>query len=133
MLPNMVNTYNFPLNDRLIRNTEVIFCFSAPFLIATPPKSEFTAGENATLYCSYVSPNSVQMYYFYLNDSLVSSSQDPSVFKPNLNPQDSGSYTCKCGLDLTSTPKSNVVSFTVVGKLTILISFQSPRQKYPLK
>ena len=121
--------YTFWRRDRLIKNTELIF-FQAPNLTANRAKSEFTAGETLGLTCR--TPYDCNTYRFFLNDKKFYDSNGVNhVDNSNLKPKDSGSYTCDCVLAAGTTPKSNVVSITV-GKLTILISFQSPRQKHPL-
>ena len=98
-----------------------------------PDKSEFTAGENVTLYCSFISPYLVKMYYFFHNQERIYSGYDDEIIKSNLKPEDSGSYTCMCGLDLDATPESNVVSITVVGKLTIFLFFPITTTKISIK
>ena len=127
----MINT--FSRSHILIRNTEVITCFSAPVLMTFPDKSEFTAGENVTLYCSFISPYLVKMYYFFHNQERIYSGYDDEIIKSNLKPEDSGSYTCMCGLDLDATPESNVVSITVVGKLTMFLFFPITTTKISIK
>ena len=108
--------------------------FPAPILRANPAKSEFTAGEPVSFQCIYFLPNACNKYRYHFDTLLVKAlmKSDSShwPFK-SIKPEFSGSLTCDCVLDAGTTPKSNVVSFTV-GKLTILIPFQSPRQKYPL-
>ena len=114
--------YKFSRSHRLIRNTDVISYFSAPVLTANPASDVFEVGESVTLTCSYVSPQDVTMYYFYRNDALVVSgyNADYQMVKRDLLTKDSGNYTCACGIGRSKTPMSNVVSFTVVGKLTII-------------
>ena len=129
----MVNTYTFWRRDRLIKNTEVIFCFSAPVLTVNPAKSVYEQGEQVTFTCTYVAPNHVDdMYRYFFNGSYIRGDNEVQMIKSNLQPSDSGLYACDAVLkweDLT--PLSNIVTLHVAGKLTIIIPM-SPRQKYPL-
>ena len=109
----------------------MISCFSAPVLTATPAKSGYEEGSNVTLTCSYVAPNDVKWYRYFFNGPYILIGHEVQLIKSNLDPWDSGDYTCEAVLkSMDKTPRSNIVTIHVPSKLTIIIPL-SPRQKYP--
>ena len=118
-----------------MRNTEVIACFPAPVLIASPDQSVFKQGDNVRLTCEFPDSGGKQTYRLFFNDwMIITSSKYNTIKNRNLQPGNSGDYTCDVVTETGTTPRSNVVSIQVVGKLSIHRSIfcQSPRQRYPL-
>ena len=94
-----------------------------PILKVFPNIVEFVTGDRLMLECNHGAPDApAYEYVTFYHDLWQMKENSLSIALTNLNPEDSGNYTCDIMYDSGPSPKSNVLSL-VVGKLPITIYF----------
>ena len=92
-----------------------------PVLTVYPELEVFTTGDNVTLRCNFTYPGNA-LYSFYLNDVLLEGDKSSDTMSiASVKPSDSGQYYCiaKASGGNILLFKSNIIEFTVQGKLHI--------------
>ena len=94
----------------------------APVLTVNPNKDVFATNDTFTLICTPSDP--VYSFVTFYHDNWKVSRQSTELVVQDVNPDYTGNYTCTVQYSGTGpSPKSNIVSLVVEGKLPIAISF----------